>query len=265
MTVDNRRLPLYEAGELTFPVLAFGRDEVLERDTAWGEHSHPTHELLWNEVGSGMARVGQRIWTVAGGVGLWIPAGTRHSGYAPAGSRQRAVHFSLDAPALGEEPVAVEFTPLLGHLVDRLISADLPEESYLLTERMIFDVMGPSVRELVLDVPESELLRPIVDKVRSDPADQTTLTQWACRLGVSTKTVTRTFEGETGLGFSKWVATAKVKHAVALLGFDLEISDVAEQVGYRSVSAFITAFRRVTGMTPGQFRGQGTRMSEMHN
>lgn len=246
---------MYEAGDLHTHVLAFGQDEVLRNDTYWGVHSHPTHELLWNEVGSGVAQVGCRLWTVAGGVGLWIPAGTPHSGSAPAGSRQRVVHFSVEAPALASEPVAVELTPLLGLLVDRLITGGLSGESRDLTERMILDVMQPSPRELVLDIPESSLVRPIVDTMRADPADQTTPAVWARRLGVSTKTVTRTFESETGLGFSRWVVTAKIKHAVKLLGADMEIGEVAEQVGYRSVSAFITAFRRIAGVTPGQFRG----------
>ena len=246
---------MYEAGAVPLPVLAFGRDELLQYDTYWGVHSHPTHELLWNEVGSGVAQVGSRLWTVAGGVGLWIPAGTPHSGSAPAGSRQRVVHFSVEAPALASEPVSVELTPLLGLLVDRLITAELSEESRQLTERMILDVMRPSSRELVLDIPASSLVRPIVDTLRDNPADQTTLAVWARRLCVSTKTVTRTFEAETGLGFSRWVVTAKVKQAVKLLGADMEIAEVAEKVGYRSVSAFITAFRRVAGLTPGQFRG----------
>lgn len=149
---------MYEAGAVPLPVLAFGRDELLQYDTYWGVHSHPTHELLWNEVGSGVAQVGSRLWTVAGGVGLWIPAGTPHSGSAPAGSRQRVVHFSVEAPALASEPVSVELTPLLGLLVDRLITAELSEESRQLTERMILDVMRPSSRELVLDIPASSLL-----------------------------------------------------------------------------------------------------------
>lgn len=263
VTEDQRQLPMYEAGALRFPVLAFGSDEVLQVNTEWDEHSHPTHELLWNEVGCGFAQVGSRLWTVAGRVGLWIPAGTPHSGQAPAGARLRTVQFSVDAPALASDPVSVELDPLLGMLIDRLIADPLPEESYQLTEKMILDVMRPSSRELVLDLPQSFLVQPIVDTVHHDPADQTTLAAWADRLGVSTKTVTRTFESETGLGFSRWIATAKVKHAVALLTADIEISEVAERVGYRSVSAFITAFRRITGMTPGQFRGMSDSLNQV--
>lgn len=251
---DTRRLPMYTAGELTFPVLAFGNDEFFERDTHWEAHAHPTHELLWNETGAGTAFIGRRAWTITGRVALWIPAGTPHTGRTPAGSRQRAVHFSLETPTLAPGPVAVELSPLLQLLLVRLIDESLSEASHRLTEQMVLDVITPSDRELVLQVPTSPLVAPIVEAVRRDPADQTTLAMWARRLGVSTRTLTRTFEAETGLGFSRWVATARAQYAVALLGHDLSVAEIAQSVGYCSASSFTTAFRRITGMTPGQFR-----------
>jgi AraC-like DNA-binding protein len=256
-TVETRRLPMYGAGELTFPVLAFGNDEFFDRDTHWEEHSHPTHELLWNETGAGTAFIGRRAWTVTGRVALWIPAGTPHTGRTPAGSRQRAVHFSLETPALAPGPVAVELTPLLHLLLVRLIDDDLPAASHRLTEQRVLDVITPSDRELVLQMPASPLLAPVVETVHRNPADQTTLAAWARRLGVSSRTVTRTFEAETGLGFSRWIATARAQYAVAMLSHGLSVAEVARSVGYCSASSFTTAFRRVTGMTPGQFREIG--------
>lgn len=232
---------------------AFGYEEVLGRETVWGDHAHPTHELVWHDAGSGVVKVGRRLWTVAGNVALWIPAGLVHSGCAHAGSRQRTVHFAVDTPALGPGPVAVELTPLLSLLIDRLREGGLNQSSRDLAERMILDVMRPSGCELVLDVPASPVIRPIVETVRSDPADQTTLAVWVIRTGVSTRTITRTFEAETGRGFSRWVAMARVKHAVALMGSGHSLAETADRVGYRSASAFITAFRRVTGVTPGQY------------
>lgn len=254
---DVRRLPMYSAGEMEFGVQSFGWDEVFDRDTVWPEHSHPTHELVWHDDGSGIVSTGQRLWTIAGAVALWIPAGLSHAGRSPAGARQRTLHFTVDTPALADGPVAVSLSPLLRLLVDRLMSGTLSEKSYRLTERMILDVIAPSPHELVLEMPTSPLVRPIVDRMRTEPGDQTTLSVWASRLGVSTKTVTRTFESETGLGFSRWSAMARATHAVRMLGAGLDIGDVAGRVGYRSASAFITAFRRTTGMTPGQFRTDG--------
>ncbi len=239
------------------PFVVLGSTEVIPRDTFWEEHSHPTHELLWNHRGASSATVGARVWTITPTVGLWIPAGTRHSGWTPAGTWHRAAQFGVHAvPPLAERPVAVEVTPLLRLLLDRLDTEGLGAQERARTEAMVLDLLAPAEHQLLLHMPEAPLLAPIVEAVRADPADTTTLARWAVRLGVSTRTITRAFRSETGLGFSQWLATARVQHAIALLALGEEIEEVAERVGYHSASAFGVAFRRVTGMSPGRFRTQ---------
>lgn len=245
---------MYVAGDITLPVRVFGNDEHIAEDTIWAEHAHPTHELVWHESGVGSVTIGARTWTLAPSVGLWIPAGKLHSGWTPAGVWQRAAHFSIGTTTLADTAVAVEITPLLRLLLDRLISASLSSDSYRTTEAMILDVLQPSDHDLLLYRPQNPLLAPILAALESDPADSTSLTTWADQLGVSTRTITRAFEDETGLPFSRWIATAKAQHAIGRMGQGLAIEEVASEVGYRSASAFTTAFRRVTGTTPGQFR-----------
>ncbi|PWV47302.1 MULTISPECIES: helix-turn-helix domain-containing protein [Nocardiopsis] len=255
--VENRSLPSYGAGEIDVPYVVHGTDEVIARDTYWEEHSHPTHELLWNLRGASTATTGTRVWTITPSVGLWIPAGTPHSGWTPAGTWHHAAQFSVHAvPAIADTTVAVEVTPLLRLLLERLNTDGLGPGSRARTEAVVLDLLAPAPVELLLKIPESPLLEPIVAAVRDDPADDTTLASWAARLGVSTRTITRAFRAQTGLGFSQWSAAARVQHAITLLSLGEEIEEVAERVGYHSASAFGTVFRRVTGMSPGRFRVQ---------
>ena len=79
---------------------------------------------------------------------------------------------------------------------------------------------------------------------------------WAQRLGASSRTITRTFAAETGLGFNRWVTTARIQYAITLIGLGHEIYDAAAEVGYASASSFTTAFKRITGTTPAQFRAE---------
>lgn len=253
--IDSRRLPSYAAGEIEVPFVVMGSAEIIPRDTFWEEHSHPTHELLWNQRGASSATIGTRVWTITPTVGLWLPAGTRHSGWTPAGTWHRAAQFGVHAvPSISDGPVAMEVTPLLRLLLDRLDADGLTPDERSRTEAMVLDILAPARHELILHIPESPLLAPIVAAVREDPADTTTLAVWAARLGVSTRTVTRAFRSETGLGFSQWLTTARVQHAVTMLARGDEIDEVAVCVGYHSASAFGAAFRRVTGVSPGRFR-----------
>lgn len=243
------------AGSIDVAFAIRGYDERVDRDIHWRAHSHPVHELLWNERGATTATIGSRTWTITPTVGLWVPAGTVHSGWAAAGTWYRAAFFGPRSGAsLADRPVAVEVTPLLRLLLERLGDAELDERSRAVTETMVLDVLRPSEHELLVHLPDALLLRPIIDAVTADPAAPRTLNEWAVQLGVSPRTVTRAFRAETGSGFSGWVTAVRAQRAAVLLASGLDIEDVAAEVGYRSVSAFGAAFRRVTGWTPGAFR-----------
>ncbi|MGI5330451.1 helix-turn-helix domain-containing protein [Actinomadura nitritigenes] len=255
MSRETRTLPALAAGPVEMPFAILNWSEAIERDLAWNEHSHPFHELLWNERGASTAVVGTRVWTVTSALGLWMPAGTLHSGSAAAGTHCRASFFGVDSvSSISPVPVGVEVTPLLRLLLERLADTALPPRSRAVTEAMVLDVLAPSSRELLVQMPVSDLLRPVADAVRADPGDRRTLADWAAELGVSARTITRAFNAETATSFARWVAAVRAQRAVELLGRGWDADAVAEEVGYRSASAFGAAFRRTTGLTPGAFR-----------
>lgn len=262
--VDRRELPVHAAGDVDVPFAIAGMGERVDRDTAWAEHSHPTHELLWNGHGASSVTVGTRTWTITPQLGLWVPAGVLHSGFAPAGTWYRTTHFSVrTAPQLSAAPVAVAVTPLLRLLLQRVGDPELSEHSRSLTEAMVLDVVQPAPNEVLVHRPESALLAPIVMAVTSDPGDQRSLADWADELGVSTRTIARAFQDQTDLSFTRWVGTVRAQHAVALLAAGVELELVAEHVGYRSVSAFGAAFRRTTGLTPGRFKPPAAQLRDV--
>lgn len=236
------------------PVRILGSQEAIEHETYWAEHSHPTHELLWRDAGVGTVTVGTRTWTITRPLGMWIPAGVSHSGWTPAGVVLCAAQFSVDNPHVSHAPTAVAITDLLRLLLNRLQSTDPHSDSYSITEAMILDVMSPAEHELLLHTPKNPFLAPIVKATLNDPADMSNLRDWAHRMNTSTRTITRAFKAETGLGFARWVLTARIQHAVRLIVLGTQIDDAAAAVGYRSVSAFTTAFKRITGTTPARYR-----------
>jgi AraC-like DNA-binding protein len=242
-----RELPTYAAGEVDVPFVIQGYREVMAEDTDWNEHAHPWHELLWNDRGASTVVAGSRVWCITAILGLWMPAGRLHSASAVAGTSHRAHFFQHGTTtALPDVPVAVEITPLLRLLLERLEEPELTPHSRAVTEAMVLDVMKPSPRALLVQVPTSTLLRPIVDAIQADPAHQRTLTGWASALGCSTRTLARAFRTETGTTFVRWVSAVRAQHAVQLLSRGVEVEIVADAVGYRSASAFGAAFRRTT-------------------
>jgi AraC-like DNA-binding protein len=84
----------------------------------------------------------------------------------------------------------------------------------------------------------------------------------ATALGVSPRTLKRRL-AESGATFSDLVEKTRRERALLLLRSpDLSLDDVAERLGYSTVSNFVRAFRRWTTMTPSAYRkANGKRLS----
>ena len=257
VTHDVRSLPRQRAGEEAGAFVIRGMDEHLARDTVWDPHSHSFGELVWNERGASTATIGSRRFTITPAVGLWIPAGTVHSAHARAGTWFRAAQVAVGSAPMPSSPVAVGITDLLHLLLVRL-DEQLAPGSRAICEAMILDLLTPAAGQSEVRLPGSDLLSPIVATVTRDPADARTLGEWAAQQGVSTKTLSRAFEKDAGMTFGRWVAAVRAERAIHMLAAGELPEDVAEAVGYRSVSAFGAAFRRTTGRTPGAFRSAPT-------
>lgn len=255
--VDRRVLPVYAAGAIDVPFVIAHYQENVQMDTRWEEHSHPTHELLWNESGVSQVTVKSRTWVITPAVGLWLPAGMLHSGTAVAGTRCNFSHFGINAVrSISAVPVAVELTALLRLLLERLADSTLGSTSRRIAEDAVLDLLTPTPHEVFLHLPQSRLLAPIVAAVQQNPGLQRSGTDWARELGVSARTITRAFQAETGGGFAQWVAKVRAQRAITLLARGDDLEDVVKVVGYGSSSAFGAAFKRTTGFTPSTFRGK---------
>ncbi|MBB4135325.1 AraC family transcriptional regulator [Gordonia humi] len=256
---EYRTLPNYRAGEIAMPVAIHNHHEHSDHGVYFDTHSHPTHELVWKDRGAGVVVADGERWTTTPGLGLWIPAGTPHSGWMMASSTSYSTHFDIDSlDALSTRPVAVEVTPLLRLLLLRLSEPNLSSDSRTVAEAMVFDVISPAERQLRVSMPTDMSLTPIIESVLADPSTQTTLDGWAQRLGVSSRTLRRQFVEHAGCGFAEWVRGARIQYAIPLLLDGATLEELCEPCGYHTATSFSVAFRKVTGLTPGQFRSRHT-------
>jgi AraC-like DNA-binding protein len=78
----------------------------------------------------------------------------------------------------------------------------------------------------------------------------------ASSMGTCRKTVERAFARDVGLTAGRWRQQVTFTRAVALLSQGRRVGDVARDVGYRTPSAFVAAFRKAMGTTPKRFVNQ---------
>jgi len=75
----------------------------------------------------------------------------------------------------------------------------------------------------------------------------------AGRARMSRRSFTRHFQSETGLSFSRWKRAVIAQYALERIASGHTVTNVAFDVGYESVSAFIAMFRRRYGASPREF------------
>ncbi|WP_438444637.1 helix-turn-helix domain-containing protein [Gorillibacterium sp. sgz5001074] len=82
-----------------------------------------------------------------------------------------------------------------------------------------------------------------------------TLEKCSARINYHPQYISRVFRQETGINFADYLAQYRLEVAKKWLKeTDLTITDIAEKLKYNNPANFIRYFRKMEGMTPGQFR-----------
>lgn len=87
-------------------------------------------------------------------------------------------------------------------------------------------------------------------EVRESPS----LHELAGLCGISVRQLTRGFRAARGCSVSTYVGDRQITHAKRLLGTEVGVGEIAARLGFASSSNFCAAFRRIEGVTPGQYR-----------
>jgi AraC family transcriptional regulator len=99
-------------------------------------------------------------------------------------------------------------------------------------------------------------LRPVIEYVEEHLDSAPTLEQLAAVARLSAYHFARQFKAATGLPPHQHVIARRVERARQLLqaGTDLSLAEIAADAGFSDQSQFTHHFKRVVGVTPGQFR-----------
>lgn len=224
-----------------------------------GSESHAEGELVWGR--SGVLSVGtpHGTWVLPAGYGIWIPPGQRHESRRWGETTMQRVRVEGHHAALPARCCAVRVTPALHSTFEAMRSArgdDLWDESSWdeSAHVLLGEIRDAALAPLPLPLPPLEgLLVPLLAALREEPAAARSLEHWARYLGVSTRTLKRAFDSDTGLGFSRWRSLSRLRCALESLARGRDVAHAAQDAGYSSVSSFVALFRRVLGTTPGRY------------
>jgi AraC-like DNA-binding protein len=175
-----------------------------------------------------------------------------------------ATRFLYICPELAEPltttPEVIEVAPLLRELIlhvlrIRMLHPDRPEQDRL--ARLLIDLTVQARRvDLVLPLPSDRRALALAEQLQDEPSNSAGLGDLARRAGASLRTLQRLFPAETGLTLEAWRQKARLIWSITRLSAGASVTTAAFDAGYESPSAFIAAFKRQFGVTPGRFQLQ---------
>lgn len=226
----------------------------MDRGQKFQRHVHDDDQLAWASSGVIMVDVEDHYWVLPTSLALWIPAGTWHATKALQRSALEGIYLDPARTPLGwNEPTVVAVSPLAARLIEYL-AGELEDSARVHAETVLLEVLRPVTKATVeLPLPADDRARAVAEILLADPTDQRSLQELARRVGSSSRTLLRVFLAETGLTFNQWRTNARLQAAMAHLAEGLPVAAVADRVGYATASAFVVAFRRVTGHTPSAY------------
>lgn len=217
---------------------------------AYGHLVHPASGVL-----SLLSKDG--TWIAPANRFAWVPAGHQHRHRAHGQTDMRIIAVS-DALALllPSRPAVFVATPLAREAALALTAnQQRSDEMRAHLRAVIVDetTMAPE-QPLHLPEPRDPRLVAVTSRVQDDLSTSLSLDQLAESLGVGSRTLSRLFRAETGMGFRQWRLQLRVHHALVLLSTGVTVTDAAAACGWATSSQFIEQFTPLVGMTPGQYR-----------
>jgi AraC-like DNA-binding protein len=201
-------------------------------------------------------------WVVPAHRGVWIPSRVVHSIQISGRVSMRTLYLS---PRLVPSPppscYVLAVSPLLRELVlhavsqgslDRRVAAEAHLIAVILDQ--LEALRGSSAASaLSLPQPRDPRAARVARRLLDQPGDRRPVRSLLAGVGASQRTIERLFRTETGLTFGRWRQQLRLIESLRLLGTGEPVTAVALEVGYDSLSAFVSVFRGTFGTTPGRY------------
>jgi AraC-like DNA-binding protein/quercetin dioxygenase-like cupin family protein len=233
------------------------RVTVEDRRSEVPVHRHRQGQLVLALRGAVTCEVPRGIWMVPPSCAVWVPGGMPHSIRATANASICYLFVQPLAAPLPDECCTLAISPLVRELVLHMADepSDYPPDSPAGRKAAVLleELVRMPVQHLHLPTTEEPTIRKIAAVLVGDPADRRTLAQWGQAVAMSERSLARLVRRETGLTFGRWRRQLHLIVALRQLAAGQSIQRVADELGYESVTAFITMFKQALGKPPAKY------------
>ena len=231
--------------------------ELKDYATEIPAHRHRKGQLVLALHGAVTCHVADGWWIVPANCGVWIPGAMEHSNFTTANAQLSFLFVEPDAAALPAQCCTFSVSPMIREMIGHLAKQAPDYETGSHTDRLVRVLLDELVRmpkeDFHLPISEHPKIRKIAEGFANNPADRSTLAQWAERIAVSERSLARLMLQETGMTFGRWRQQFHLMLALREISAGVSVQNVSAILGYESVTAFITMFKKALGQTPTRY------------
>lgn len=238
------------------PIVAVGNDYPPSFEVV--RHQHRRGQLLYAARGVIVVRTPKGAWIAPPERAIWTPPGCPHSVRMMGEVSTLGLMIEPESVgALGDACRVLQVTPLVRSLLVEARSIgsvyDADGRDGLLMALLLAELQGAPEVPLAVPFPASPRLARRCQVFLEAPSHDQTIDDWCSDLGLGRRTFTRWFRRETGLSFGAWRQQVCLLIAIPRLAAGDPVTSIALDLGYESVAAFTTMFKRLTGTPPSRY------------
>ena len=222
------------------------------------DHAHEQGQLVLALAGGVRCVINGQVWMVPPQAAVWIPPHHVHTNYVTHNAQVCmvfvAAQTSLPNIPAGVLSVSVLLRELLLRLVDLQAAAEMDTTyQHHLVALLLLELQAATTQAFAIPVLQHERLQVLYQALVREPNHVGGSGYWANKLAMSERNLSRLVKQDTGLSFARWRQQVQLLHALLQLAAGKSVQQVSMDLGYESVSAFITGFKKRLGVTPKRY------------
>ena len=236
-----------------------GYSEKLRAGYCTGRHSHPRAQLLHVISGVMHVKVMDATYFVLPSTALFLPTDVVHDISFGSAAELHTLFLRESATLrLASTPKVITVTPLLRELIAAASSEpldwDMSGRGRHIAELALDEIAHSTELNFIIRIPSDRRAVKAARSLMATPSEDCGIEHWAEVANVSSRTLTRIFQRETGMSFIQWRQQIRLVKALEALANGATPKEAAAVGCYESSSAFGVSFKRTFGITPGEAR-----------
>jgi AraC-like DNA-binding protein len=242
----------------------FVMHEKSEKIIPW--HKHTKGQLSYVEGGIAYLTIGLKTFIIPARHYFWVPRGISHLvriGYAATAFRSLYFYAHDDKQnifygKLGIYPASdllIEMVKYTERWDGQMVNASHENFEFLVSIKNILPKLSNRAAPIVLPTTDNDLLLRIFKYLEKNIDSPHSLNSISEKFNLSARSVSRLFQGNLHMSFLQYLKTLRIIKAMEmLLKTNKNISEIAFDVGYETLSAFSNTFYSFNRVRPSDFR-----------